>query len=298
MVNGGAGAAIPLEAGGAAPPGRSRFLGIRGARLASTALLLPLAATHAAHLPAADPTAVQRVRPAEGPPVFGHRVVRQFPHDPEAFTQGLVFHQGFLYESTGLLGESTLRRVDLKTGRVLQQRRLLPVLFGEGAAVVGDRIVQLTWRAGIGFVYDRETFRLLREFRYAGEGWGLTFDGRWLVMSDGSDTLRFFDPETFAETRRLAVHAGGRPVDRLNELEWIRGEIWANLWTEDRIARIDPATGEVLSFVDLGGILAEGLRHPGSDVLNGIAWDPDNSRIFVTGKKWPRLFEIEVVEPQ
>lgn len=230
------------------------------------------------------------------PPVLGHRVVREFPHDPDAFTQGLVFHEGFLYESTGLHGESSLRRVDLNTGRVLQERRLLPVLFGEGAAVVGERIVQLTWRAGIGFVYDRASFRLLREFRYSGEGWGLTFDGDELVMSDGSDTLRFLDPETLRETRRLPVRANGVPVFNLNELEWIAGEIWANLWTEDRIARIHPGTGEVLAFLDLSGLLAEELRHPEADVLNGIAWDPATGRIFVTGKKWPRLFEIEVLE--
>ena len=230
-------------------------------------------------------------------PVLRHRVVRQFPHDPQAFTQGLFFHDGVLYESTGLHGESTLRRVALESGEVLEERRLLPSLFGEGAALVGDRIVQLTWKAGIGFVYDRESFRLLREFRYAGEGWGLTFDGKHLVMSDGSDTLRFWDPDTFRELRRLPVVTGGVPVSNLNELEWIEGEIWANLWTEDRIARIRPDTGEVTAFVDLAGILPPASRLPESDVLNGIAWDPEERRIFVTGKKWPTLFEIELIEP-
>lgn len=247
----------------------------------------------AASLPAPLPP------PAAGPPEprsLDYRVAREFPHDPGAFTQGLFFHEGVLYESTGLRGESALRRVDLETGEVLFERRLPPTLFGEGAALAGDRIVQLTWQAGIGFVYDRETFRLLREFRYAGEGWGLTFDGEHLVMSDGSDTLRFLDPDTLRETRRLPVRADGAPLDRLNELEWIEGEIWANLWTEDRLARIRPDTGEVTAFVDLEGLLPPASRRPDTDVLNGIAWDPAGRRLFVTGKKWPTLFEIEIVE--
>ncbi len=247
-----------------------------------------------------DPAAAAAVPPeppaAAPPPVLRHRVVREFPHDPQAFTQGLFFHDGFLYESTGLHGESGLRRVAVETGEVLEERRLLPSLFGEGAALVGDRIVQLTWKAGLGFVYDRDSFRLLREFRYSGEGWGLTFDGEQLVMSDGSDTLRFWDPDTFREVRRLRVAADGAPVFSLNELEWIEGEIWANLWTEDRIARIRPDTGEVTAFVDLDGLLPAASRHPESDVLNGIAWDPGERRIFVTGKKWPTLFEIELEE--
>ena len=238
--------------------------------------------------------------PEPAPPeVFGYRVVREFPHDPRAFTQGLFFHDGFLYESTGLRGESTLRRVELETGEVLEQRELLPQFFGEGAALAGDFIFQLTWEAEIGFVYTREPFRLVREFRYSGEGWGLTFDGEHLVMSDGTDELRFWDPQTLREVRRVPVTADGEPLPRLNELEWIDGEIWANLWTEDRIARIDPDTGEVTAFVDLTGILPGALRrqYPELDVLNGIAWDRENGRIFVTGKKWPKLFEIELVEP-
>lgn len=231
------------------------------------------------------------------PPVLGHRVLQEYPHDPLAFTQGLFFHDGTLYESTGLRGASTLRRVALETGEVLQQRPLLPTLFGEGAALADGKIYQLTWQAGLGFVYDLESFRLLREFRYAGEGWGLTFDGERLIMSDGTDTLRFLDPETLRETGRLRVRADGAPLDRLNELEWIEGEIWANLWTEDRIARIHPETGAVLAFVDLEGLLDPADRLPDSDVLNGIAWDPEGRRLFVTGKKWPTLFEIETVAP-
>ena len=238
--------------------------------------------------------------PAEpaAPAVFGYRVVQEFPHDPRAFTQGLFFHEGFLYESTGLRGESTLRRVDLETGEVLEERRLLAQFFGEGAALAGDFIVQLTWEAGIGFVYTLDQFRLVREFRYSGEGWGLTFDGEHLVMSDGSDSLRFLDPDTLRETRTLKVTADGEPLPRLNELEWIDGEIWANIWTEDRIARIHPDTGEVAAFVDLAGILprASRVRYPEIDVLNGIAWDPESGRVFVTGKKWPTLFEIELIE--
>ena len=226
-------------------------------------------------------------------------MVQEFPHDPRAFTQGLFFHDGFLYESTGLRGESTLRRVELETGEVLEQRELLPQFFGEGAALAGDYIFQLTWEAEIGFVYTRQPFRLVREFRYSGEGWGLTFDGEHLVMSDGTDELRFLDPNTLRQVRTLQVTADGEALPQLNELEWIEGEIWANIWTQDRIARIRPDTGEVTAFVDLTGILPRtfALQYPEMDVLNGIAWDPDNGRIFVTGKKWPKLFEIELVEP-
>ena len=214
-------------------------------------------------------------------------MVQEFPHDPQAFTQGLFFHEGFLYESTGLRGESTLRRVDLETGEVLEERRLFSQFFGEGAALAGDFIVQLTWKAGIGFVYTLDQFRLVREFRYSGEGWGLTFDGEHLVMSDGSDSLRFLDPDTLREVRTLKVTADGEPLPRLNELEWIDGEIWANIWMDQRIARIRPDTGEVTAFVDLTGIFPSfwRLQYPEMDVLNGIAWDPEGGRVFVTGQE-------------
>ncbi len=258
------------------------------------------AASPAEPAPAPAPPPEPPPPPESDPPeVFGYRVVREFPHDPRAFTQGLFFHDGFLYESTGLRGESTLRRVELETGEVLEQRALLPQFFGEGAALAGDYIYQLTWEAEIGFVYTREPFRLVREFRYSGEGWGLTFDGEHLVMSNGSDELRFLDPDTLRQVRTLRVTADGEPLPQLNELEWIEGEVWANIWTQDRIARIRPDTGEVTAFVDLTGILPGALRrqYPELDVLNGIAWDPENGRIFVTGKKWPTLFEIELVEP-
>ncbi len=229
-------------------------------------------------------------------PVHGYRIVREFPHDRGAFTQGLFHHDGFLYESTGLRGESTLRRVELESGRVVAQHRLLSSYFGEGSALADGRIHMLTWTSGVGFVHDADSFRLLGEFRYSGEGWGLTFDGRHLVMSDGTHVLRFRDPATHREVRALPVLDRGRPLAGLNELEWIEGEIWANIWTENRIARIDPDSGQVLSFVDLTGLLPAEARRPDTDVLNGIAWDAEARRLFVTGKKWPTLFEIEVVE--
>lgn len=232
---------------------------------------------------------------ASAPPVHTYKIVNVFPHDPRAFTQGLVYLDGVLYESTGLKGQSSLRRVELETGTVLDEARLLPMFFGEGIAVLGDRIYQLTWTAGVGFVYDRESFRLLREFRYAGEGWGMTHDGEHLIVSDGSPELAFWDPETLRETRRLTVRDGGKPVENLNELEYIDGEIYANIWHKERIARISPETGEVLSWVDLSGILDAADRTGREDVMNGIAWDEKGRRLFVTGKLWPKLFEIEIV---
>ncbi len=229
-------------------------------------------------------------------PVYRYRVVNTYPHDPQAFTQGLEYYNGYLYESTGLEGQSTLRKVELRTGRVLQRHRLLPEIFAEGITIFGNRIYQLTWRNGICFVYDRDTFRVESEFRYSGEGWGLTNDGTYLIMSDGSDTLVFRDPATFGVVRRLKVHANGVPVRDLNELEYIEGEIWANVWQTDLIARISPQTGEVVAWVDLSGLLPEADRR-NADVLNGIAYDKQNKRIFVTGKLWNKLFEIELVPP-
>jgi glutaminyl-peptide cyclotransferase len=235
-------------------------------------------------------------RPAPAPPVYGYRVVAEYPHDPEAYTQGLVYVDGDLYEGTGQEGESTLRRVDLETGEVLRSRALDPDLFGEGIAVVGDRIYQLTWQERTGFVYDRRTFERLETFDYLGEGWGLTTDGERLIQSDGSDRLAFRDPATFAETGHVEVRAGDEPVRNLNELEWIDGEVWANVYRTDRIARIDPATGRVTGWIDLGGLLpAEDRVGREVGVLNGIAHDPATGRIFVTGKLWPKLFEIEVI---
>jgi glutaminyl-peptide cyclotransferase len=205
-----------------------------------------------------------------------------------------VWHDGGFFESTGLLGRSTLRRVEWPSGRVLRKVALPPDVFGEGLARVGNRLVQLTWRSGRGFVYDLATFRLLHEFRYGGEGWGLTHDGRSLILSDGSDVLTYLDPQRFVSTRKLAVTWNGRPVHRLNELEFIDGEVWANVWHTDVIVRIDPASGRVSSFLDMSGLLPEDRRPEGGAVLNGIAYDPATRRVFVTGKLWPLLFEIRV----
>ena len=226
-------------------------------------------------------------------PVYGYTVVRAYPHDREAFTQGLAFDdQGALYESTGQRGESSLRRVELSSGAVLQRHDLPAALFGEGVAVFGDRIFQLTWQAGRALVYDKASFDLLREFTYRTEGWGLTHDGRRLIMSDGTATLYFLRPDTFAETARLTVRDHRGPVIRLNELEYVRGEIFANVWQTDRIARIDPRTGHVTGWIDLTGLLPPGDPRRPVDVLNGIAYDPRTDRLFVTGKWWPKLFEI------
>ncbi len=231
-------------------------------------------------------------------PVHGFKVVATFPHDPNAFTQGLVFADGEFYESTGLNGESSLRRVEISTGRVLQEVKVPDRYFAEGLALVGDELLQLTWQHHIGFVYDRKTFTQKRTFPYQTEGWGIAYDGTsQLVMSDGSDTLSFLDPKTLAVVRALRVRDAGAPVSDLNELEWIEGEIWANVWTTDRIARISPGTGQVSSWVNLDSLWPRGQRMPPADVMNGIAYDKATRRIFVTGKKWPRVYVISVVAP-
>ena len=228
-------------------------------------------------------------------PVYGYAVINEYPHDPEAFTQGLVLEDGTLYEGTGLWGRSSLRRVDKRTGIVMQLRELPSRFFGEGITVLGDRIVQLTWQARVGFVYDRESFGLLQEFQYATEGWGLTHDGEHLIMSDGTAWLHFLHPQTFEEVRRLQVLEDDGPVIRLNELEYIQGEIYANVWLTDRLARIDPLTGQVTGWVDLAGLLSPEDRESPVDVLNGIAYDAESQHLLVTGKLWPKLFEIELV---
>jgi glutaminyl-peptide cyclotransferase len=225
-------------------------------------------------------------------PVWVADVVRAFPHDTSAYTQGLQWHNGQLYESTGQVGRSSIRRVVLETGDVVQRRDLAPPHFGEGIVILGDRLYQLTWQSGVAFVYDARTFAPISEFRYTGEGWGLTSDGTQLYMSDGGPGIRVLDPATFAVQRVIAVTENGTPVRNLNELEWVKGEIWANVWTTDRIARIDPQTGAVVGWIDLTGLLPQSLRHGREDVLNGIAYDAEGDRIFVTGKNWARLFEI------
>jgi len=231
----------------------------------------------------------------ERPWIEGYRVVHEYPHDPEAYCQGLVFDGGLLHESTGRNGRSTVRTVELETGKVLRRTDLPVALFGEGLALVGDQLVQLTWKQHVARIYERDTLKAVNQFEYKGEGWGLAFDGTHLVMSDGSDQLVFRDPKTFKEVRRVRVQAKGAPVVDLNELEIVEGEIWANVWKRDYIVRIDPTSGNVLGFVDLAGIFDRHTIDDTDAVLNGIAYDPATKRLFVTGKLWPKLFEIEVV---
>jgi glutaminyl-peptide cyclotransferase len=223
-----------------------------------------------------------------------YEVVNSYPHDPTSFTQGLLWQNGGFYESTGLYGQSKLRRLEFPSGRVLKESGLQTDLFGEGLALVDSRLIQLTWKSHRGFVYDLDSFRLLQEFTYDTEGWGLTHDGKNLILSDGSSELLYLDPQTFKPVKKLAVTMNGRPVTELNELEFIEGEIWANVWQTDLILRIDPSTGRVTSFLDLKGILAPSDRTGREDVLNGIAYDSEHKRIFVTGKLWPRIFEIRM----
>ena len=225
---------------------------------------------------------------------YSYEVVATWPHDRRAFTQGLVFRHGNLLESTGLNGQSTLREADMKTGAILKQVEVPAQFFAEGLAVLGDRAYQLTWQNHKGFVYDVDTFRLEREFAYEGEGWGLTTDGRVLILSDGTSQIRFLDPATFQVQRTIKVVADGKPISRLNELEWINGEIFANVWQTDEVVRIDPATGVVRGTIDFSGLLAPQDRGPETDVLNGIAYDAESDRLFITGKRWPKIFEVRL----
>jgi len=230
-------------------------------------------------------------------PVYTYNIVNTYPHDRNAFTQGLVFEDVVLYEGTGGFGHSTLRRVELETGDILQIRELSAQFFGEGITIYENKIIQLTWKSNIGFVYDKNSFELLQEFNYLTEGWGITNDGTRLIMSDGTATLHFLDPQTFEEIGQLGVFDNDGPVARLNELEYVQGEIYANVWQTDRVARIEPATGRVIGWVELGGLLTTEDRHETVDVLNGIAYDAKTDRLFVTGKLWPKLFEIELISP-
>jgi len=235
----------------------------------------------------------QRPTPTRAP-VAGYRVVHVFPHDPQAFTQGLEYLDGVFYEGTGLNGRSTIRKVRVENGEVLQVQKLDSQYFGEGIAVFGSTLFELTWQSGIGFLYDRATFQRKGTFTYRGEGWGLTHDGHRLIMSDGSAYLRFLDPATQKEISRLQVRDGGTPVVHLNELEYVKGEIFANVWQTDRIARISPKTGLVTGWIDLKGLLTASDQAQGVDVLNGIAYDAAGDRLFVTGKLWPKVFEIRI----
>jgi glutamine cyclotransferase len=231
---------------------------------------------------------------APQPARYGYEVVASYPHDPEAYTEGLQYVDGVLYEGVGLYGHSGLRRVDLESGVIEKQVNLAEQYFGEGIYVLGDRIYQLTWKSNIGFIYDRESFELVDQFSYPTEGWGLTYDGQDLIMSDGSSTIFRRDPKTFAEVGRFTVVDGSDPVNLLNELEYIDGSLWANIWLTDQIVMIDPASGQVTGRVDLTGLLPSDVAE-NAEVLNGIAFDEANDRIFVTGKLWPLLFEIKLV---
>ena len=256
--------------------------------------------TSSSSMPAAtpdgsEPTGVTAAR------LYTYEVVRSFPHDTGAFTQGLAIEGETLYESTGNYGQSSLRRVALQTGEVERIHPLSRTVFGEGIALYDGKVIQLTWKSGIGFIYDIETFDLIRSVAYPGEGWGITYDGKRFVMSDGSSTLYFRDRVTFEETGRVIVRDEDGQVRNLNELEYVKGEIYANIWQEDRVARLDPASGRVTGWIDLDGLLeSQGAEEAGGtvDVLNGIAYDAAGDRLFVTGKWWPKLFEIRLVEKQ
>jgi glutaminyl-peptide cyclotransferase len=226
----------------------------------------------------------------------GYQVVRTYPHDSHAFTQGLIYVDGHLYESTGLNGRSSIRMVDLSTGQALQKYDLPPEYFGEGLTDWGSNLIQLTWKTHTGFVYDRFSFSLLRTFQYQGEGWGLTHDKKQLIMSDGTSYLRFLDPQSFKETKRIRVSdETGHPVEKLNELEYLRGEVYANIWQTDAIVRISPRTGKVLGWIDLSSMIDKHELETTDAVTNGIAYDSIGDRLFVTGKLWPKLFEIRVM---
>ncbi len=233
--------------------------------------------------------------PADNLPVYGYQIVRVYPHDPRAFTQGLQYVDGALYEGTGQVGRSSIRKVDLVTGKVLQIRDVPPPHFGEGIVIWNNDLIELTWQTHVAFVYDKTSFEPKKQFSYPGEGWGLTLDGANLIMSDGSDELRYLDPVTFTEKRRLKVTAAGAPLRNLNELEYVKGEILANVWQTDYVARIAPATGKVTAYIDLRGLLSPAER-ASTDVLNGLAYDAKQDRLFVTGKWWPKLFEIKLVK--
>ncbi len=226
---------------------------------------------------------------------WGFEVVAKYPHDVQAFTQGLQFHRGKLYEGTGSYGASTLRRVNWQTGEVEQQVPLQPQLFGEGITILEDKLYQLTWQNRVGLVYAVDTLAPLKTFEYSGEGWGLTHDGQYLIMSDGTSLIRFLDPKTFKVEKKISAHMGKQKINSLNELEYIEGEIWANIWHEDRIVRLSPQDGQVLGWINLAGLYP---RPPQDNerVLNGIAFDPETKKLVVTGKYWPELFEIKLVK--
>ena len=226
-------------------------------------------------------------------PMFGYTIVHTYPHDRDAFTQGLQVVDGAFYEGTGLNGRSSIRKVKIETGEVLQKRDVPAQYFGEGITVRGNELFQLTWQSNVALVYDRTSFAPKRQFKYTGEGWGLTQDATSLIMSDGTEYLRFLDPATFAERRRVRVAVGGTPLKNLNELEYVKGEVFANVWQTDYVARIDPKTGSVNGYIDFRGLLTPREREA-TDVLNGVAYDEKTDRLFITGKLWPRVYEVRI----
>lgn len=227
-------------------------------------------------------------------PVYTYEVVNAWPHDPKAFTQGLTFHDGNLYESTGHHGNSTLRKVELKTGKVKKKFNVPEEYFAEGITIFQDKIYQLTWQSHKCFIYDLKSFELKGEFHHGGEGWGLTHDGKSLIMSDGTNQLRFLDPNTFLPVRTINVFDRDQPLRDINELEYIKGEIYANIWHSERIVQIDPVSGKIVGWIDLSGLRPPNVDNDTDNVLNGIAYDEKDDRIFVTGKRWPKLFEIRL----
>lgn len=231
----------------------------------------------------------------EGVTEYDYEVIHAWPHDPDAFTQGLVFHDGRLLESTGLSGQSSLRKIDWRTGKLLKLISVPKPFFAEGLTVIGDRAYQLTWRHQIGFVYDVVTMQRLGEFTYETEGWGLTTDGEFLILSDGTNRIRFIDPASFAVVRSIDVQAGDKPIHQLNELEFVNGEIFANVWRTDFVVRIDPANGRVRGVINFTDLLPPGDWTPNTGVLNGIAYDQKHDRLIVTGKRWPKLFEVRLI---
>lgn len=265
---------------------RSSLIRMPGSLAAIAAIAILLPAITGNGLPASS---IQK-----WPRGLTYEVIHRYPHDPEAFTQGLIYLDGFLYESTGLYGKSSLRKLEITTGKVLQKKSIAPGYFAEGLTEWKQKLLQLTWQEQTGFIYAADTFDQIGKFAYSTEGWGLTHDGSAFIMSDGTQTLYFLDPNTFQVTRRISASDRGAPVSRLNELEYIRGEIFANIWMTDQIVRIDPATGNVLGWIDLAGLYPKRDRTPSADVMNGIAYDAGKDRIFITGKQWPFLYEIKL----
>jgi len=237
-------------------------------------------------------TAACVARAGAAVPEYTATVIRTFPHDPGAFTEGLLYHDGFLYESTGLQGQSSIRKLELESGKVILKRDIDPRYFGEGIVIWKDRILELTWQDQIGFIYDLAAFRPRSEFHYVGEGWALTHDASRLIMSDGTSDIRLLDPDRLVETGRIHVTCDGRPIRNINELDWVKGEIYANVWLTSVIVRIDPASGAIVGVIDLATLIPAAVKGVPDDVLNGIAYDAAGDRLFVTGKLWPVLYQI------